>query len=75
MSPLHAGLSTSLIAEQCVAAGRDGTLLTEQGWGICMQLLFYQGASDPLSQLPNLDWYIGMMLVYSGVLCSPRASL
>ena len=33
-------------------------------WGVCMQLLFYQGAGHPLAQLPNLDWYLGMSLVY-----------
>ena len=31
---------------------------------VCMQLLFYQGAGHPLAQLPNLDWYLGMSLVY-----------
>ena len=25
-------------------------------WGICMQLLYYQGASSPASALPNVDW-------------------
>ena len=43
-------------------------------WGVCMQLLFYQGAGHPLAQLPNIDWYIGMMLVYAGRLCSPRSA-
>ena len=38
-------------------------------WGICMQLLFYQGAGHPLAMLPNVDWYIGMMGVYAGRLC------
>ena len=33
-------------------------------WGICMQLLYYEGASAPASALPNVDWYVGMMLVY-----------
>lgn len=33
-------------------------------WGVCMQLLYYQGASAPASALPNVDWYVGMMLVY-----------
>jgi len=35
-------------------------------WGLDMQLIFYGGAGHPLSQLPNVDWYIGMMLVYAG---------
>ena len=43
-------------------------------WGVCMQLLFYQGAGHPLAMLPNLDWYIGMMLVYAGRLCTPRSA-
>ena len=32
-------------------------------WGICMQLLYYEGASSPASALPNVDWYVGMMIV------------
>jgi hypothetical protein len=43
-------------------------------WGVCMQLLFYEGAGHPLAMLPNLDWYIGMMLVYGGRLCTPRSA-
>lgn len=35
-------------------------------WGLCMQLIYYGGAGHPLAQLPNLDWYLGMMLVYCG---------
>lgn len=43
-------------------------------WGICMQLLYYQGASAPDSALPNVDWYLGMMIVYLPRLlfCRPR---
>ena len=26
-------------------------------WGICMQLLYYAGASSPASALANVDWY------------------
>ena len=37
-----------------------------------MQLLFYSGAGHPLAMLPNLDWYIGMMLVYSARLCTKK---
>ena len=32
-------------------------------WGICMQLLYYEGASSPASALANVDWYVGMMIV------------
>lgn len=28
-----------------------------------MQLIVYQGAGHPFAMLPNLDWYVGMMLV------------
>ena len=35
-----------------------------------MQLLFYAGAGSPLAMLPNLDWYVGMMMVYAGRLCA-----
>jgi hypothetical protein len=38
-------------------------------WGVCMQLLYYEGASSPASALPNVDWYLGMMLVYLPQLC------
>ena len=57
LSPLHTGLSTSLIAEQCVAAGNDGTLLAEQGWGICMAHLacYYEGCMQ--ERPPNLPTY------------------
>lgn len=41
-------------------------------WGVCMQLIFYQGAGHPMAMLPNLDWYVGMMLVYAGRLCQGR---
>ena len=30
-----------------------------------MLLIYYEGAAHPLAQLPNVDWYIGMMLAYS----------
>ncbi len=39
-------------------------------WGVCMQLIVYQGAGHELAMLPNLDWYLGMMLVHSGKLCA-----
>jgi len=55
---LH-GLSTSLITEQCTAphVGRDGTLLTEQGWGICMQhhACYYEGCKQ--ERPPDLPTY------------------
>ena len=41
-------------------------------WGVCMQLIVYQGAGNPMAMLPNIDWYVGMMLVYSGRLCARR---
>ena len=41
-------------------------------WGLTMQLMFYEGGAHPLTALPNLDWYIGMMLVYSGRLFRAR---
>mmetsp|Transcript_5657 Transcript_5657/g.15007 ORF Transcript_5657/g.15007 Transcript_5657/m.15007 type:complete len:475 (-) Transcript_5657:483-1907(-) len=41
-------------------------------WGVCMQLLVYQGAGNPRAMLPNADWYIGMMLVYTTRLCANR---
>ena len=31
-----------------------------------MQIIFYQGGGQPLAMLPNVDWYMGMMLVYAG---------
>lgn len=59
LSPLHTGLSTSLITEQCTAphVGRDGTLLTEQGWGICMQhhACYYEGCKQ--ERPPDLPTY------------------
>ncbi|KAL1524425.1 hypothetical protein AB1Y20_019320 [Prymnesium parvum] len=33
-------------------------------WGIAMQLLVYRGAGEPTAFLPNVDWYVGMMLLY-----------
>jgi len=35
-------------------------------WGVCMQLIYYQGGGNEMTQLPNVDWYLGMMLVYAG---------
>ena len=37
-----------------------------------MQLIFYGGAGHPLAQLPNIDWYLGMMLVYAHRLFTKR---
>ena len=25
-------------------------------WGLCMQLIYYQGGGHPLTALPNVDW-------------------
>lgn len=41
-------------------------------WGLAMQLIYYEGGGHPLHLLPNVDWYVGMMLVYSGRCCRPR---
>lgn len=43
-------------------------------WGICMQLIYYEGAGHPLSLLPNITWYVGMMAVDFGNLCRPRSA-
>ena len=45
-------------------ASLPAAVATGVWWGIAMQLLVYRGAGEPASCLPNLDWYVGMMLVY-----------
>tara|TARA_B100000524_G_scaffold341300_1_gene235232 strand:+ start:152 stop:619 length:468 start_codon:yes stop_codon:yes gene_type:complete len=47
--------------------------MTGVWWGICMQLIVYEGAGHPLSLLPNITWYIGMMLCDLGSLCRTRS--
>ncbi|KAL3931380.1 MAG: hypothetical protein SGPRY_001146, partial [Prymnesium sp.] len=49
-------------------------VLTGVWWGIAMQLLVYSGAGEPAACLPNLDWYVGMMLLYLVRWCAADSS-
>ncbi len=70
--PQQAGAAVTYRRWRKLTIAKALLVATGVWWGLCMQLIFYGGAGHPLAQLPNVDWYLGMMLVYSYRLFTSR---